>query len=89
LPRFLFFAEVSSNDTSDLVILGKNETLKRLLEASLIFMFDTNQAANHLAALNALVQQTTAYRLYAGRDVLENPEAFEKFLLDNTYRMEK
>lgn len=89
LPRFLFFAEVGSNDTSDLVILEKNETLKRLLENSLLFMFDTNHAANHLAALNALVQQTTAYRLHAGRDVLENPEAFEKFLLDYTYRMEK
>ena len=84
LPRFLLFAEVAPRATSELAILGKNETLRGLLEASQIFMFDAGQAAGHLEALKTLVQQTTAYRLYAGRDVLESPESFEKFLLDNT-----
>lgn len=82
-PRFLLFAEVVPSATSSLALIEKNETLKRLLEASQLLMFDAAQAAGQLAALNALVQQTHAYRLYAGRDVLESPKAFEDFLLKN------
>lgn len=89
LPKFLLFTEVASEAASKLEILDRHETLKRLIESSLLFMFDAESAHQHLTALNALVQQTTAYRLCAGRDVLDKPEAFEKFLLDNTYRMEK
>lgn len=89
LPKFLLFTEVVSDVTSKLEILDRQETLKRLIEASLLFMFDAESAHQNLTVLNALVQQTTAYRLCAGRDVLDKPEAFEKFLLDNTYRMEK
>lgn len=87
-PRFMLFTEVVSSTASKIKILTKNETLQRLLEASELFMFDAEKFAKHLAALNALIQQTTAYRLCAGTDVLENPQTFEKFLLDSTYRLE-
>lgn len=82
-PRFLLFLEVASGANSNLTILGKNETLQCLLAASELFMFDAEKVAKHLAALNALVQQTSVYRLRVGREVLEDPETFEKFLLDN------
>lgn len=89
LPKFLLFTEVTSNTTSKLEILGQHQILKRLIEASLIFVFEAESAHKHLAALGTIVQQTTVYRLYAGQDILNDPDTFEKFLLDNTYRLEK
>lgn len=89
LPKFLLFTEVTSNTASKLEIVDQHQTLKQLIEASLVFFFEAESAHNHLAALGTLVQQTTAYRLHAGQDILNDPDTFEKFLLDNTYRMEK
>ncbi|RIK58730.1 hypothetical protein DCC62_29265 [candidate division KSB1 bacterium] len=89
LPKFLLFTEVISDTTSKLEIIDQHQALKRLIEASLVFVFDDKSAHNHLAALGTLVQQTTVYRLYAGQDILNDPDTFEKFLLDNTYRLEK
>lgn len=89
LPKFLLFTEVTSNTTSKLEILGQHQILKRLIEASLIFVFEAENAHKHLAALGTLVQQTTVCRLYAGQDILNDPDTFERFLLDNTYRLEK
>lgn len=78
LPNFLLFTQPVSQEKSELALMRKSEALKGIFEASPHFSLDPN----HVELLSALVRQTTAYQLLAGKDVFENPSGFEELLLN-------
>lgn len=78
IPNFLLFTQPTSQERSELALVRKSEALKGVIEASPHFSLDPN----HVELLSALVRQTTAYQLLAGKDVFENPRGFEELLLN-------
>jgi hypothetical protein len=77
-PDYLLFAQPTSQEKSEFVPMRKSEAFKGVIEASPHFSLDSN----YVELLSALVRQTNAYQLLAGKDVFDNPRGFEEILLN-------
>jgi len=75
VPKSLFFSRVSGAARSQVESLSPGETMTRLIRMSPWSCYDRTTAAAHLAALSALVRQSRAYSLLAGRDLLDSGTA--------------
>ena len=73
VPRLLLFPTIVDQESSAVVPLDGVSALRRLLAASGPQIFDRAHMAGHLTALRAIVQQSVAYHLHAGRDLLRDP----------------
>lgn len=71
LPRALFFSQISGEERSQVSRLSSAESMARLIRMSPWSCYDRTTAAEHLAALSALVKQSTGYSLLAGKDLLD------------------
>ena len=71
VPRTLFFTEITGDDRSQVLPLSPGETMARLIRMSPWSCYDRTTAPAHLSVLSALVKQSTAYSLLAGKDLLD------------------
>lgn len=71
LPRALFFSQISGGERSQVSRLSSAQSMARLIRMSPWSCYDRSTAAEHLAALSALVKQSTGYSLLAGKDLLD------------------
>jgi hypothetical protein len=71
IPRTLFFSELAGGNRSQVLRLSPGETMARLIRMNPWSCYDRTTAAEHLAVLSALVKQSTAYSLLAGKDLLD------------------
>jgi hypothetical protein len=77
VPGSLFFTRLNGQQESQICKLTPAETMTHLLRACPWATYDTAIAGTNLAVLSALVRQTTAFDLSAGRDLLEPARAVE------------
>ncbi len=71
VPGLLLFISVSGEQKSEFNCLTQAETMMRLIRACPWATYDTSIAAANLAVLSGLARQTSAFDLFAGRDLLE------------------
>ena len=82
IPGLLLFARLSEQKT-ELKKLTQVETMARLLRACPWATYDTSIAGANLEVFSALARQTTAFDLFAGRDLLD-PRFASDLLRDTT-----
>jgi len=70
VPGVLLFISLSSEERTQLKRLGQAESMKRLIRACPWATYDTAIAAPNLELLSMLARQTSAFDLFAGRDLL-------------------
>jgi hypothetical protein len=70
-PGVLLFPELTGAARTDVARLATGETMARLIRMNPWSCYDRSTAPQHLEALSRLAQQTAAYAVRAGRDVLE------------------
>jgi len=70
VPRLLLFASLSGEYETQLKKLTQAETMSRLIRACPWATYDTAIAAPNLELLSTLARQTSAFYLFAGRDLL-------------------
>ena len=78
-PRVILFPQISEEPTSRVEALSKAQALQTLLPHSLL-CFDRGISVRHFELLTRLVETTTCYRLYFGRDVLDLPRLVDQLL---------
>lgn len=71
--KAIYFPQIETSPTSQLIPKNRGIALARLLEESLD-RWDTSQIAPHSALLRRLVQQAGAYQLRLGQDVAQLPD---------------
>jgi hypothetical protein len=71
VPGLLLFIAVSGEQKSEFKTLTQPETMMRLIRACPWATYDTWVAAANLEVLSRLARQTSAFDLFAGRDLLE------------------
>jgi hypothetical protein len=71
VPRTLLFSEITGDDRSQVLPLSPAEAMARLIRMSPWSCYDRTTAPDHLSVLSALVKQSTAYSLLAGKDLLD------------------
>jgi hypothetical protein len=71
IPRLLLFTRLSGEQKTELKKLTQVETMARLIRACPWATYDTSIAGANLEVLSALARQTSAFDLYAGRDLLQ------------------
>jgi hypothetical protein len=71
VPGLLLFTSVSGEQKSEFKTLTQPETMMRLIRACPWATYDTSIAAANLQVLSRLARQTSAFDLFAGRDLLE------------------
>jgi HPr Serine kinase C-terminal domain len=79
-PRLVLFPRVSREADSALIALERADALGRLIGQSSPQLFDRATMAPHLATLNALLRQASAFELSAGYDLRENASALSRLL---------
>jgi hypothetical protein len=82
-PGLLLFIRLSGEQKTKLNELTKVEAMTRLIRACPWATYDTSIAGANLEVLSALARQTSAFDLYAGRDLLE-PGCASGLLRDTT-----
>jgi hypothetical protein len=75
LPRLLLFISLSGEYETRLNKLTQAESMTRLIRACPWATYDTAVAARNLELLSTLARQTSAFDLFAGRDLLEPKHA--------------
>ncbi|MGH9873627.1 MAG: hypothetical protein ACRD9S_14355 [Pyrinomonadaceae bacterium] len=73
LPDVILFPRVSREQKSRLAPLKQGDALTRLIRQCPWATCDATAAPRHLQALSKLARQTRSYKLFAGRDIFENP----------------
>ena len=79
-PRLLLFPQVAPRETSRLEPLSQTDALVGLMQGSAGIMTDKAVSKLQLGVLKKLVEEGSAYRLFSGRDVLEDPESISQML---------
>lgn len=82
VPRVLVFPEIVPDATSRLVPAEPADALARLMAQSAVLALDSEALPLHLQLLARLARQARSYRLLAGRDLRENPEAVASLLAE-------
>jgi len=80
-PQALFFASIVAQRQSHVTALSQSEAMSRLIGHCPWTCYDAAMARDHLGALARLVRQSRAYRLRAGRELLDEPERATQLLL--------
>lgn len=80
VPHALVFPQITDADASRLEPISHVDAFGRLLAQSSLARVRLDRTEDHLATLGRLVRQAPAYRLHAGRDVLEAPAVVEALL---------
>ena len=75
IPGTLIFSQLSGDERSRIQSLSPGEAMARLIRMSPWSCYDRTTAASHLAVLSALVRQSRAYSLLAGKDLLDSDSA--------------
>src|SRR5687768_5704696 len=70
----IIFPAVTQDPESQILPLEPSETMHRLMRLSPWACYDTPTAAANLKVFEALVRDVPAYDLFAGKDLLGNPE---------------
>jgi hypothetical protein len=73
LPRALYFASITGEKQSRIEEVGQSGALIRLVKLCPWASFDVS-ARENLRMLSRLVRQARTYELFAGRDLLEDPD---------------
>jgi hypothetical protein len=76
----LVFPEIVAEPTSRLVPVGASEAFVRLCRESVVLALDPEAIPSHLRVLGRLARQARGYRLLAGRDLRDDPEAVSTLL---------
>lgn len=79
-PRVLLFPRIEDRAASCLEPLTKTDALLGLAAQSALVTFSPDWTGDHLATLGRLVKQASAYRLRAGRDLLDDPARIVELL---------
>ncbi len=77
IPSLLLFTRFAGEQKTELTKLTQVETMTRLIRSCPWATYDTSIAGDNLEVLSALVRQTIAFDLFAGRDLLEPGRASE------------
>lgn len=72
---FILFPEITGEEKSALVPLGRAEALAKLIPSSLLVMMDKDIAPMHLAALKKIVEKSKSYRMKSGADLIKSPHS--------------
>lgn len=72
-PQLLLFPTITGRADTELASIGPMDALTRLMQEASFLTPDARSATKQLDALNALVHQSRAYQLLAGRDVRDEP----------------
>lgn len=83
-PRALLFTSVTGDQVTRVERIGKGEAMMNLVNFCPWTRFDPFSARGHLRALSLLVNQSSPYMLYAGQDILGEPELASRLLLEST-----
>jgi hypothetical protein len=81
VPQALFFSSITGNAQSEVQAMTRRDTMARLIRSNPWASYDTLTARDHLQVLNQLTNQSRAYSLRAGLDILEAPSCAEALLL--------
>lgn len=79
-PHVLLFPQIVDEPVSHLKPVSKAEAIGALLAQSSLARVKLDHAAAHVRVLGRLVKDTMAYRLYAGRDLLDDPSRADALL---------
>jgi hypothetical protein len=71
LVRTLFFSEICGEEQSTFQRLSAGDAMARLIRMNPWSCYDRATAADHLSTLSALVKQSAAFELRAGKDLLD------------------
>lgn len=80
-PHLLLFPVIERRPRSELTPIGASEALMTVARQSPLFAIDAAVSRPHLETITRLVTTTPAYRLSAGRDLLEEPDALSHRLM--------
>jgi hypothetical protein len=80
VPRLLVFPEIAARGRSRFVRLRPADALARLMDQSACLTLDRDAFSGHVELLSRLVGQARSYRLLAGRDLRDDPEAIARYL---------
>lgn len=82
-PQALIFNRIADNDASSIRKLSQAETMMLLINACPWASFEEPDTARaYLKMLQRLIEQTMAYELHAGRDILRSPDVAAKLIGD-------
>jgi hypothetical protein len=79
-PRALFFPQIVNEQQSRIEKLSQGAAMSRLITHCPWAAYDAAVAHEHLHVLSLLVKQSSAYELFTGRDLLEDPQSVANFL---------
>jgi hypothetical protein len=80
-PSLVLFPTITSEATSRIERIGQGEAMVRLLAVSPWAHHDPFTARAHMRTLALLANRCNCYALYAGRDILEEPERAQNLIL--------
>jgi hypothetical protein len=80
VPRVIFFPNINGEPASDARRITQAETMARLIRMCPWACYDKPAARAHLEALSLLAQQTRAFELQAGTDLLGDPGYTARFI---------
>ena len=81
-PQVLLFPEVVSTKRSRLVPMDQTSTLISLIQESPLTTNNRTLASDQVDVLKGLAYQATSFRLLAGTDVYDDPEAVTRLLME-------
>ena len=73
-PNVLVFSEIHDSDRSELIPLKATDSMYLLIRQTVITSLPPKLAQANIKMLTQLIDQIHAFRLLAGRDILERPE---------------
>jgi hypothetical protein len=81
IPKKLFFASITGNDRSEVQRISRSDAMARLIRSNPWASYDSSAARDHLQVLSRLTNQSEAFSIAAGLDVLRDPFCAESLLL--------
>ncbi|MFN7945024.1 MAG: hypothetical protein U0Z53_06710 [Blastocatellia bacterium] len=79
-PRMLIFPQLTGAGASRVERMTPPETLRHLLQETPLIAYDQNITRAQIQTMQRLAEQAEAWRLYAGRDLLEEPDCAARLL---------
>ena len=80
IPKLLVFTRIVNKSTSKLIPLDQSTAFVKLLKQSVSIFFNHQYVNAHTVTLKRLINQTTSYELWAGRDLYNEPDKISKIL---------
>ena len=80
-PRVLIFPQLTGAAASRVERIAPPETLQHLLQETPLIAYDQKITRAQIQTMQRLAEQSQAWRLYAGRDLLEEPDCAARLLM--------